>query len=40
MRGEVIRSAVKKDAPILIDQIDSPYASISSLRALIYGRGI
>jgi N-acetylneuraminate synthase len=40
MRGEVIRCAVKKDAPIMIDQIDSPYASIASLRALIYARGI
>jgi N-acetylneuraminate synthase len=40
MRGEVIRCAVKKDAPIMIDQIDSPYASISSLRALIYRRGL
>ncbi|MDT8070860.1 MAG: N-acetylneuraminate synthase family protein [Terriglobia bacterium] len=40
MRGEVIRCAVKKDEPIMIDKIDSPYASIASLRALIYDRGI
>ncbi len=40
MRGEVIRCAVKKDAAIMIDQIDSPYASIPSLKALIYNRGL
>lgn len=40
MRGEVIRCAVQKDQPIMIDKIDSPYASIPSLRALIYNRGL
>jgi sialic acid synthase SpsE len=40
MRGEVIRHAVKKDAAVMIDQIDSPYASIPSLRASIYNRGL
>jgi sialic acid synthase SpsE len=40
MRGEVIRHAVKKDAAVMIDQIDSPYASILSLRASIYNRGL
>ena len=40
MRGEVIRCAVKQDEPIMIDKIDSPYASIPSLRALIYNRGL
>jgi sialic acid synthase SpsE len=40
MRGEVIRQAVKKDAAVMIDQIDSPYASIPSLRASIYNRGL
>lgn len=40
MRGEVIRTPVQKDAPILIDAIDSPYASIPSLRQLIYQRGL
>jgi len=40
MRGEVIRCAVRKDEPIMIDKIDSPYASIPSLRALIYNRGM
>ena len=40
MRGEVIRKAVKKDSAVMIDQIDSPYASIPSLRASIYNRGL
>lgn len=40
MRGEAIRTAVQKDQPIMIDKIDSPYASIPSLRALIYNRGL
>ena len=40
MRGEVIRSAVQKDQPIMIDAIDSPYANIPSLTELIYHRGL
>ena len=40
MKGEVLRSAVPADEPIMIDAIDSPYASIPSLRALIYRRGL
>jgi sialic acid synthase SpsE len=40
MRGEVIRKAVPKDQPILIDAIDSPYANIPSLTELIYHRGL
>jgi sialic acid synthase SpsE len=40
MRGEVLLQAVKKDAPILIDAIDSPYSSIPSLKAMIYSRGM
>ncbi len=40
MRGEVIRKAVIKDQPIMIDAIDSPYASIPSLTELIYHRGL
>lgn len=40
MRGEVIRKAVLKDQPIVIDTIDSPYANIPSLRELIYNRGL
>jgi sialic acid synthase SpsE len=40
MRGEVLLKPIRKDAPIQIDAIDSPYASISSLKAAIYARGI
>lgn len=40
MRGEVLLKPVKQDDPIMIDAIDSPYASIPSLTALIYSRGI
>jgi sialic acid synthase SpsE len=40
MRGEVIRRAVVKDQPIMIDAIDSPYANIPSLTKLIYHRGL
>jgi N-acetylneuraminate synthase len=40
MRGEVIRQEVKKDGAVMIDQIDSPYNSIPSLRASIYNRGL
>ena len=40
MRGEVLRCAVRKDTPLMIDDIDSPYSSIPSLRNLIYQRGL
>lgn len=40
MRGEILLKPVRKDAPIQIDAIDSPYASIASLKAAIYARGI
>ena len=40
MRGEVLLHAVRRDDPILIDDIESPYASIPSLRELIYRRGL
>lgn len=40
MRGEVILNPVKKDAAIYIDDIDSPYAQIPSLRQTIYNRGL
>jgi sialic acid synthase SpsE len=40
MRGEVLLKPIKKDEPIQIDAIDSPYSSISSLKATIYSRGI
>jgi sialic acid synthase SpsE len=39
MRGEVLLKPVRKDAPIRIDDIESPYAQIPSLRQTIYNRG-
>jgi N-acetylneuraminate synthase len=40
MRGEVLLGPIRKDDPIMIDSIDSPYASIPALRDLIYRRGL
>jgi len=40
MRGELLLKAVKKDAPIKIDDIESPYSQIPSLRQTIYNRGL
>ena len=40
MRGEVILYDIKKDSPIMIDSIDSPYAYSSELKELIYNRGL
>lgn len=40
MRGEMILKPVKKDAPIRIDDIESPYSQIPSLRKTIYQRGL
>ena len=40
MRGEVLLKPVAQDAAIKIDDIDSPYACIPSLKAAIYARGI
>ncbi|HET6840849.1 MAG TPA: N-acetylneuraminate synthase family protein [Candidatus Angelobacter sp.] len=40
MRGEVLLRPVKMDEPIMIESIDSPYARIPSLTALIYNRGL
>jgi sialic acid synthase SpsE len=39
MRGEVLLKPVKKDAPVTIDDIESPYSQIPSLRQTIYNRG-
>lgn len=40
MSGEVVLKFCKKDQPIMIDMIDSPYAHNESLKKLIYERGI
>ncbi|MEI6033083.1 MAG: N-acetylneuraminate synthase family protein [Verrucomicrobiae bacterium] len=40
MRGQVLLRDVKKDAPLLIDQLDTPYAYDPELKQLIYDRGI
>jgi len=40
MRGEVLLRPLQQDEAIMIDDIDSPYASIPSLKAAIYARGI
>ena len=38
--GEVLVQDVKKDEPIMIDMIDSPYAKNEKLKKRIYNRGI
>jgi N-acetylneuraminate synthase len=40
MSGEMLMRAVKKDQAIHIDDIDSPYAQIPSLRKTICDRGL
>jgi N-acetylneuraminate synthase len=40
MRGELLLKPVAKDAPIRIDDIESPYSQIPSLRHTIYSRGL
>ncbi len=40
MRGEVLLRPVKKDAPLCIDDIDSPYSYSDSLKKAIYERGL
>lgn len=40
MRGEMLLKPVKKDAPIKIDDIESPYSQIPSLKKTIYQRGL
>lgn len=40
MRGEMLLKGIAKDAPIRIDDIESPYSQIPSLRSSIYQRGL
>jgi len=40
MRGEVLVKPIKKDSPVYIDDIDSPYSQVQSLRETIYNRGL
>ncbi len=40
MRGEVLTAAIQKDAPVMIDAIDTPYAKNETMRAAIYARGL
>ncbi len=40
MAGEVLMQPITADAPVLIDDIDSPYANNPSLKKLIYDRGL
>ena len=40
MRGEMLLKKVEKDAPIKIDDIESPYSQIPSLKKTIYQRGL
>lgn len=40
MKGEVLLRDIKKDSPIKIDDIDSPYAYDESLKKKIYDRGL
>jgi len=40
MSGEILLRAVKKDEPVLIDIIDSPYTYSEELKQQIYDRGI
>ena len=40
MSGEVLLKPAMKDAPILIDMIDSPYSGNEKLKSAIYNRGL
>lgn len=40
MNGEILLHSVLKDHPIMIDDIDSPYAHNDELKMLIYNRGL
>jgi len=40
MNGEVLFNPISKVQPIMIDDIDSPYAHNEELKKLIYNRGL
>ena len=40
MRGEVLLREIKKDKPLFIDDIDSPYSHSDELKKAIYERGL
>jgi N-acetylneuraminate synthase len=40
LRGQILLQDIKKDAPLRVDQVDTPYAHDPSLKQLIYDRGI
>lgn len=40
MRGEILLKSCKKDEPVMVDSIDSPYAFNDDLKKLIYDRGL
>ena len=40
MNGEVLLQDIKKDSPITIDMIDTPYAQNSPIKNLILNRGL
>jgi N-acetylneuraminate synthase len=40
MNGEILLHSILKDQPIMIDDIDSPYAHSDELKKLIYNRGL
>lgn len=40
INGQLLQSAVAKDKPLMIDDVDSPYSRTQALRELIYQRGL
>ena len=40
MKGEVLLHAITTDKPVMIDDIDSPYAKNAELKSIVYTRGL